>query len=68
MKAALYALHYIHFMYDYGIIFWSNYIALMHSYMHFPLLLDVEAYTDASPKKTENSSTISAYSDACWSS
>jgi hypothetical protein len=38
MKAALYALHYIHSTYDYGISFTSDSVAPMHCYIHFPPL------------------------------
>jgi hypothetical protein len=66
MKAALYALHYIHSTHDYGISFTSNDLAPMHSYIHYPPLTDVEAYTDAIPPTPVNSSTILSYHDACW--
>jgi hypothetical protein len=65
MKAALYALHYIHSMHDYGISFSSEDIAPMHSFIHFPPSTNVKAYADAVPPKTVNSSTLSAYSDVC---
>jgi hypothetical protein len=68
MKAALYALHYIHSTHDYGISFTSNDTAPMHSYIHFPPSTDAEAYDDAIPPKLGSSNTISAYSDACWGS
>jgi hypothetical protein len=68
MKAALYTLHYIHSMHDYGISFSSEDIACMHSFIHFPPSTDVEAYEDAVPPKPVNSSTLSAYSVACWGS
>jgi hypothetical protein len=66
MKAALYALHYIHSTHDYGISFTSEDIAPMHSFIHLPPSTKVEAYEDAIPPKPTNSSTLSAYSDACW--
>ena len=68
MKAALYALHYIHSTFDYGISFTSENIAPMHSYIHYPASLDVEAYRDAIPPKPHDSSTLTSYSDACWGS
>ena len=68
MKAALYALHYIHSTHDYGISFTSEAMAPMHCYIHFPPSTDVEAYTDAIPPTPETSSTLSSYSDACWGS
>ena len=45
MKAALYALHYIHSMHDYGISFTSDAVTPMHCYVHFPPSTDIEAYT-----------------------
>ncbi len=68
MKAALYALHYIHSTHDYGISFTSDSVAPMHSYIHFPPSTDIEAYTDALPPTPTTSSTLSSYSDACWGS
>ena len=61
MKAALYALHYIHSTYDYGITFTSEAMAPMHSYIHHPPLTDIKAYTDALPLMPSMTSTISAY-------
>jgi hypothetical protein len=68
MKAALYTLHYIHSTHDYGISFSFEDIAPMHSFIHFPPSTNVEAYEDAVPPKPVNSSTLSAYSNACWGS
>ncbi len=68
MKAVLYTLHYIHSSHDYGISFSSEDIAPMHSFIHFSPSTNVEAYKDAVPPKPINSSTLSAYSDACWGS
>ncbi len=51
MKSALYALHYIHSTFDYGISFTSKDMAPIHSYIHYPPSTDVEAYTDAIPPK-----------------
>jgi hypothetical protein len=68
MKAALYALHCIHSTHDYGISFTLDDVAPMHSYVHYPPLTDVEAYEDAILPTLTNSSTLSAYSDACWGS
>jgi hypothetical protein len=39
MKAALYALHYIHSTHDYGISFTSEDVAPMHSYVHHQPIL-----------------------------
>jgi hypothetical protein len=61
-KAALYALHYIHSTHDYGISFSSDNTAPMHSYIHYPPSLDVEAYEDAIPPRLESSNKLSAYS------
>ena len=66
MKAALYALHYIHSTHDYGISFTLYSVAPMHCYIHFPSSTDVEAYTDALPPTQTTSSTLLSYSDACW--
>jgi hypothetical protein len=66
MKAALYALHYIHSTHDYGISFTSEDMAPMHSFVHYPPSTDVEAYEDAILPTPTNSSTLLAYSDACW--
>jgi hypothetical protein len=66
MKAALYALHYIHSNHDYGISFTLEDVAPMHSYVHYPPSTNIKAYKDAIPPTTTNSSTLSAYSNACW--
>jgi hypothetical protein len=68
MKAALYALHYIHSTFDFGISFTSDLVAPMHLYIHHPPSTDVEAYIDAVPPTPTISPTIFAYSDACWGS
>jgi hypothetical protein len=68
MKSALYALHYIHSSFDYGISFTSKDMASMHSYIHYPLSTDVEVYTDAIPPKPSTTQTISVYSNVCWDS
>jgi hypothetical protein len=68
MKAALYVLHYIHLTNDYGISFMLDYVAPMHSYIHYPPSSDAKAYTDAISPKVGNSSTLSAYSNVCWGS
>jgi hypothetical protein len=68
MKAALYALHYIHSTYDCGISFTSEAVAPMHSYIHHPSPSDVEAYEDAIPPMPSTSPTLLDYSDACWGS
>jgi hypothetical protein len=66
MKSAIYALHYIHSTYKYGITFTSDDVGPMHLYIHYPPSTNVEAYTDAIPPKLSNSNTILAYSNACW--
>ena len=68
MKAALYALHYIHSTHDYGITFTSSITSPINSYVHFPPSSDVEAYTDAIPPSREKGAPLSSYSDACWGS
>ncbi len=68
MKLALYALHYIHSTYNYGISFTSENMAPMHSYIHYPPSTNVEAYTDAFPQNLSMMRTILAYSNACWGS
>jgi hypothetical protein len=68
MKAALHALHYIHSTNDYRILFASNNVGPMPSFIHYPLPTDVEAYQDATSPQSHDSSTLSSYSDACWGS
>jgi hypothetical protein len=68
MKAGLYALHYIHSTFDFGISFTSDLVAPMHLYIHHPPSTDIEAYTNAVPPMPTTSPTISTYSDACWGS
>ncbi len=68
MKAALHALHYIHSTHDYGISFTSKSVAPMHLYIHYPPSADVEAYQDATPLKSHDSSKLSSYSNTCWGS
>jgi hypothetical protein len=68
MKAALYALHYVHSTYDYGITFTSSITSPIHTYVHFPTPTDVEAYTDATPPSQTNCAPLTTYSDACWGS
>ncbi len=46
MKAALYALHYIHSTQDYGISFTSDSIAPIYSYIHFPPTATVAEWLD----------------------
>jgi hypothetical protein len=65
MKAALYALHYIHSTHDYGITFTSSITSPIHAFVHFPTSLDVEVYTNAIPPPWESGA---SYSDACWGS
>jgi hypothetical protein len=68
LKTALYALHYVHSTYYYGITFTSSITSLIHTYIHFPTPSDVEAYTDAIPPSQKNCAPLTAYSDACWGS
>ncbi len=64
-QAALYALHYIHSTYDYGISFMSEAVA---QYIHHPSPTDVVAYEDAIPPMPSTSPMLLAYSNACWGS
>jgi hypothetical protein len=68
MKAALYALHYIHSTHDYGISFTSSNVGPMHSFIHYPPSTEVEAYQDATPLQSHDSSTRTSYSNSCWGS
>ena len=68
MKAAIYALHYVHSTHDYGISFTSADTAPMHTYVHYPASSDVEAYEDAIPPAPGSSHKCTTYSDACWGS
>jgi hypothetical protein len=68
MKAALYALHYVHSTYDYGITFTSYVTSPIHTYVHFPTPSEVEAYTDAIPPSQTNCAPLTAYSNTCWGS
>jgi hypothetical protein len=68
MKAALYALHYVHSTYDYGITFTSSVTSPIHIYIHFPAPSDMEAYTDAIPPSPTNCVPLTAYSNTCWGS
>ena len=68
MKAALYALHYVHSTHDYGITFSSIQKSPIHCYLHFPDSSDVEAYSDALPPSPSQRSKLTTYSDACWGS
>jgi hypothetical protein len=68
MKATLYALHYVHSTYDYGITFTSSVTSPIHTYVHFLTLSDVEAYTDVIPPSQTNCAPLTAYSNACWGS
>ncbi len=68
MNAALYALHYIHSTHRYRILFTSDNIGPMHSFIHYPPSTDVEAYRDPTPPQSHNSSTLRSYSNACWGS
>jgi hypothetical protein len=68
MNAALYVLHYIHSMIDYGFSFTSEVKAPLHTYMSFPHKSDTEAYADAIPPRLSNHHCLITYSDACWGS
>jgi hypothetical protein len=66
MKAALHVLHYIHSTHDHGIHYTSSATDPVHTFVHFPDSLGVEAYTDAKPPSPSHSSPLTSYSDACW--
>jgi hypothetical protein len=68
MRAALYALHYIHSTHDHRITFSSTASTTIHTYIHFPDSADVEAYSDAKPPPSINCAPLTTYSDACWGS
>jgi hypothetical protein len=68
MKAALYALYYVHSTDDYGITFNSSVTSPIHTYVHFPTPSDVEAYTDAIPPSQTNCAPLTAYSNTSWGS
>jgi hypothetical protein len=68
MKAALYALHYIHSTYNYGISFTSESKGPMHSFIHYPPLTNIEAYLDTTSPTVTNLSIPSSYGNACWGS
>ncbi len=67
-NAALYTLHYIHSMIDYGFTFTSKERGPLHSFMSFPPPSDTEAYTDAIPPSKDQHHCLTMYSDACWGS
>ena len=68
IRAALHILHYIHSTHDRGIHFTSSATDPVHTFVHFPDSLDVEAYTDAKPSFPSHSSPLTSYSNACWGS
>ncbi len=68
MKAALHALHYIHSTHNFGIHFTLLATDPCHTFVHFPDLSDVEAYTDAKPLSPSHKSPCISYSNACWGS
>jgi hypothetical protein len=68
MKAALHALHYIHCMHNFGIHFTSLATDPVHTFVHFPDLSDVEAYTDVKPPSPSHQSPLTSYSNVCWGS
>ena len=53
LNAALYVLHYVHLIIDYGFMFTSAEKAPLHTYMSVPHSSDTEAYDDALPPKTD---------------
>ncbi len=62
-RSALYSLH--------SRLWYSLYIIVtdpVHTFVHFPDLSDVEAYTDARPPCPSHQSPLTSYSNACWGS
>jgi hypothetical protein len=68
MRAALYALHYIHSTHNHRITFSSTASTPIHTHIHFPDSADAEAYLDAEPPPSANCAPLTTYSDACWGS
>ncbi len=68
LNAALYVLHYIHSMIDYGFTFTSAEKSPLHTYMTFPHSSDTKAYEDALPPWTNQHHRLTTYSNACWGS
>jgi hypothetical protein len=68
MKAALYDLHHIHSTHDHIITFSSRVSLPIHSFLHQPDCLDIEAYDDVLPHKPSRQHHLTTYSDACWGS
>jgi hypothetical protein len=68
MNAALYVLHYIHSIINYGFTFTSELKAPLHAYMSFPHSSDMESLDDALPPKLINHHRLKTYSDAFWGS
>ncbi len=68
MKAVLHVRDYIHSTHDHGIHYTLLAIDPVHTFVHFPDSLDIEAYTDAKPPSPSHSSPLTSYSDVCWGS
>ena len=68
MQAALYALHYIHSSHNHRITFSSAASAHIHTSVHFPDSVDVEAYSTAKPPSLAHCTPLTSYSDTCWGS
>jgi hypothetical protein len=65
MCAALHILHYIHSTHNYGIHFTSSVTDPVHTFVLFPDLSNIEAYTDAKPSCPSHQSPLTSYSKAC---
>ena len=68
MRAVLYALHYIHSAHNHEITFSSAATAPVHTYIHSPDSVDVEAYSNAKPPSSAYCTLLISYSDAFWGS
>ena len=68
MSAALYALHYIHSLHNYGILFSSKHQSAIHTYLYQLDFSNIEAYDDAIPPSPDRPKLLSTYSNACWGS
>ena len=60
IKAALYALYYVHLMHNYGISFSSTCQQHIHTFVHFRDASDIEAYTDTLPPNINHNHHLTA--------
>ncbi len=68
MHVALDILHYIHSTHDHSIPFTLSATDPVHTFVHFPDSLNIEAYTDAKPPSPSHPSPLTTYSNTCWGS